>query len=376
LNSDTQVTATFTNIPAVNTTPPTVAISAPSVGATVAGSSVVVSANASDNAGVVGVQFLLNGANLGAEVMSPPYNLVWNTMNVADASYSLTAQAWDAAGNTSVSAPINVTVSNGSASSGSGLVLHLDFDAGFTNGIVADTSGHGNDALNPNLTNPVVVATGKFGNGGFWGRAYPMGEYSLGPYLAVTNFNGFDVLTNGTVGVWAWCDTNSYQTTALIDAGYPGMTNSWSLRRYYNTRFELAVFCTNGSGQDADLLYFPEEIVGYPNYSTANWHHYCVTWQGNGPAVAYYDGVVCSTNILNVPYLKVGSYQHWLGIGCWHHNNSDRPDGTGPNNGWMGGRMDDIRIYNRALSAAEIQGLYASKSLVPPTGFRIIVRSP
>src|SRR4029077_20628322 len=57
---------------AADTTAPTVALTAPDNGATVSGSSVIVSATAADNIGVVGVQFRLNGANLGAEVTLAP----------------------------------------------------------------------------------------------------------------------------------------------------------------------------------------------------------------------------------------------------------------------------------------------------------------
>jgi hypothetical protein len=239
------------------------------------------------------------------------------------------------------------------------LVLYLPFDNNFANdGTVLDVSGHGAHAYNLNTTNPVVPAAGKVGQGGFWGHSYPMGDYSLGPYLAITDYSSFEVLTNGTVGVWAWPNNSSGQTTALVDAGYPTLTNSWSFRRYYDTRFEFTIWA-NGSSTDTHLLFFPNNIIGYPtNYGTADWHHYCVTWQGSGPAIAYYDGAPIATNTLPVPYLQVGSYFYWVAIGCWHHNNPDRPDGTGPNNGWMGGLMDDVRIYNRALSAAEIQALY------------------
>ena len=45
---------------------PTVSVTAPTRGASVSGT-VPVSATASDNVGVVGVQFKLDGANLGAE---------------------------------------------------------------------------------------------------------------------------------------------------------------------------------------------------------------------------------------------------------------------------------------------------------------------
>src|SRR3989441_12234822 len=46
---------------------PTVSMTAPANGATVSGTAVTVSASASDNVGVAGVQFSLDGVNLGAE---------------------------------------------------------------------------------------------------------------------------------------------------------------------------------------------------------------------------------------------------------------------------------------------------------------------
>src|SRR5262249_37146435 len=95
-----------------DTTPPTVAITTPANGATVSGSAVTVSANASDNVGVVGVQFKLDGNNLGSEDTSAPYSISWNSTTTPNGSHSLTAVARDAAGNSTTSAAITVTVSN------------------------------------------------------------------------------------------------------------------------------------------------------------------------------------------------------------------------------------------------------------------------
>ena len=53
-------------------------MTAPAAGATVSGT-VTVSASASDNVGVAGVQFLLDGASLGAEDTTAPYAISWNT---------------------------------------------------------------------------------------------------------------------------------------------------------------------------------------------------------------------------------------------------------------------------------------------------------
>jgi len=93
------------------TSPPTVAITAPANGAILSGT-VTISADASDDVGVVGVQFRLNGANLGAEDNSAPYATQWDTTTVPNGQYTLTAAARDAAGNFGVSEPVLVTVNN------------------------------------------------------------------------------------------------------------------------------------------------------------------------------------------------------------------------------------------------------------------------
>jgi hypothetical protein len=93
-------------------TPPTVTITAPASGTTVSGPSVTVSATASDNVGVVGVQFKLDGVNLNSEDTAAPYSTSWDTTTIGDGTHTLTAVARDAAGNTTTSAPITVTVAN------------------------------------------------------------------------------------------------------------------------------------------------------------------------------------------------------------------------------------------------------------------------
>src|SRR5437667_2606364 len=94
-----------------DTTPPTVSITSPVSVATVSGTTTV-TASASDNVGVVGVQFLLDGANLGVEDTTAPYSVSWNTTTASNGSHTLTAVARDAAGNRTTSAAVTVTVFN------------------------------------------------------------------------------------------------------------------------------------------------------------------------------------------------------------------------------------------------------------------------
>jgi len=98
--------------PPTDTVPPTVTMTAPISGSTVSGSTVTVSANALDNIGVAGVQFKLDGANLGSEDTTAPYAVVWNTTTASNAAHGLTATARDAAGNSTTAAAVSVTVNN------------------------------------------------------------------------------------------------------------------------------------------------------------------------------------------------------------------------------------------------------------------------
>ena len=90
---------------------PAVSMTTPLDGATVSGT-IPVSAGASDNAGVAGVQFRLDGADLGAEVTAAPYTTQWNTATAANGAHVLTAIARDEAGNTATAAEVSVTVAN------------------------------------------------------------------------------------------------------------------------------------------------------------------------------------------------------------------------------------------------------------------------
>ncbi len=96
-----------------DSTPPTVSITSPQSDAVVSGT-ITVTATASDDRGVQGVQFFLDG-NFGADDTSAPYSIPWDTTTAGEGSHTLTAVARDTAGNRTNSSPVTVTVANGSA---------------------------------------------------------------------------------------------------------------------------------------------------------------------------------------------------------------------------------------------------------------------
>lgn len=94
---------------------PSVSVTAPIGGATVSGT-VSVTATASDSAGIAAVQFQLDGSALGAQQLTAPYSVSWNTLVSSNGTHSITAVATDANGNVGTSPSVSVTVANAVAS--------------------------------------------------------------------------------------------------------------------------------------------------------------------------------------------------------------------------------------------------------------------
>lgn len=87
---------------------PVVSLASP--GSPVSGT-VTLTADASDNQGVVEVRFLVDGSLIASDTTAP-YSVDWMTTTVANGDVTLTAEAEDAAGNVGVSADVVVTVQN------------------------------------------------------------------------------------------------------------------------------------------------------------------------------------------------------------------------------------------------------------------------
>lgn len=103
------------SISVANYTSPSASITTPGSGSTVSGT-VTVTAAASAQAGVSKVEFFADGLRIDPAATAPPYSVSWNTLSSTqpayDGSHTLTAVVTDAAGQTTTSAPVSVTVDN------------------------------------------------------------------------------------------------------------------------------------------------------------------------------------------------------------------------------------------------------------------------
>jgi len=104
---------------------------APTVSATESGTSgtITFSATASDNVGVSKVEFYVDGVLKGTDTTSP-YSMTLDSTTLTNATHSLVAKAYDAAGNVGTSTTVSFTVSN--ATSGAELILNGGFESGAT----------------------------------------------------------------------------------------------------------------------------------------------------------------------------------------------------------------------------------------------------
>ncbi|WP_244224389.1 Ig-like domain-containing protein [Corallococcus sicarius] len=90
--------------------PPTVELTSPALDSFLRGT-VALTADASDDVGVARVDFLLDGATVIGTATQAPYTVNWNT-TATSGPHSLTAQAFDAAGNPGTSSAVSVLVDN------------------------------------------------------------------------------------------------------------------------------------------------------------------------------------------------------------------------------------------------------------------------
>ncbi len=93
----------------LDTTGPSVAITSPADGATVQGTVKVQAAAADSESGVASVTLYVDGTKVAVATRSP-YQFIWNTKKVSTGPHTLTAQAVDRAGNTTMSSAISVLI--------------------------------------------------------------------------------------------------------------------------------------------------------------------------------------------------------------------------------------------------------------------------
>jgi hypothetical protein len=233
----------------VDTNTPTVSLTAPTGGSTVSGT-ISVSAAASDNVGVSRVEFYRDGSTLVGISTGSPYSVSDATTGVANGSHSYTAKAFDAAGNSTTSASVSVTVNNTTTGTPGQLqwVKSMVTPNGYNAeacSVVADSSGnvivggnfvYGVDFGSGNsysLNNGIGgVFIGKYSATGsvIWTKAFSAGTSSSANSVAVDSQNNVFVAGSfgGTVDFGGVTLTASNQLSMFVAKYSPSGTLLWA----------------------------------------------------------------------------------------------------------------------------------------------------
>ena len=304
-----------------DTTAPTVAITAPT--GTLSGI-VTVSANASDNVGVAGVVFSVDGVALGNEDTTSPYSITWDTTAAANGTHTLLARARDTAGNLGNSAPVTVTVSN-TQTSGLAAAYAFNETSGTT---AADGSGH---SLTGALVNGATFAAGKYGNA--------VRLDGVNDYVDLGNPTALQL--TGSMTISAWINTSAFpgDDAAIVskrvgEIGFQLDTTVDTGRR--TVGFKL----TNSSG--AAMFRF-----GAATLQANTWYYVTGVYDASAQTLhVYLNGQLDDGALLGTVTASQTNSTGNVNIG-------QRPDSPGAFN--FNGLIDDVRIYSRALTQAAIQ---------------------
>jgi hypothetical protein len=300
----------------VDNTPPTVAVTAPAGGATVTGN-VALTATATDNIAVGGVQFTVDGTNVGFEDTTSPYSVTWDSTSVPNASHTISAISRDTAGNTATAATVNVTVSNAAPAPPTGLVAAYGFNE-TTGTKLTDLSGKGNTGTTRNTT---WTTAGKYG-----GAATFNGTTS---WVTVNDANTLDLTTGMTLEAWLYPTALGTGWRTVIFKEKPGDV-VYSLYANDSTQRALTQLNIGGELNAWSVTQLPLNT----------WTHIAGTWDGTTLRM-WVNGALVGTRAVTGTLANSTGVLRMGGNGIW--------------NEWFAGRIDEVRIYNRALTQAELQ---------------------
>ena len=250
--------------------------------------------------------------------IAQPTGTSYTDTGLAAGTYFYKVTSEDAAGNVSV--PSTQATATVSAGTKTGLVASYGFDEG-TGTTTADRSGNANTGTLSNAT--WASGGGKFGNALFFN--------GTSARVNVSDSASLHLASGMTMEAWVKPSliSSAFQTVVLKE-----QTNDLAYALYANTRTfhpDSEAYIGTGSAKVVD---------GTSTLPTGTWSHVAATYDGsalrlyvNGSQVSQ---VAASGSILSsTGALRIGGNNVW---GEWF-------------NGWI----DEVRVYNRALSTAEIQ---------------------
>lgn len=207
-----------------------------------------------------------------------------------------------------------------------GLIAYYPFDESQFRGAVLDVSGHGRDGVCSLIANTCPEpAPGRVGGAG---RFDGVGMHARVPFDPA-----FNTTTAFTLAAWTWLD-NVVDQKGFVNKPHDGdpIANAWQLF-VIDDYVQSTIFSESLGNTGAQAMITP--LV---------WTHVAGTWDGTVLRL-FVDGVERDARTVSDPLFD--SNDVWLGCDVDFGQPED----------FHAGLLDDVRIYDRALSTAEIAAL-------------------
>jgi len=227
-----------------------------------------------------------------------------------------------------------------------GLVAYYPFD-----GNANDESGNGNDGT----VNGAVLTTDRFGNSN---SAYDFD--GVNDNITIPHSDSMNVIDGLSVSAWIVCHDCGQQLPLvgqhIVNKGAIETVQTYSLKLVNDEDDDYLGMALRGDwGPIHAWFSYPADELLTRNLNPTEWYHAVVLWDGSTMKV-YKNGIHISAadRAFTSPVLNGDEN---LGIGS-RYNSDDFFDGI----------VDEVRIYNRALSDTEILELFNYSPPQPPWG--------
>jgi len=217
----------------------------------------------------------------------------------------------------------------------------------------------GNDLTGPAMDSGSAIVSGKFGNAVTFDGA--------SAYLLFTNATGADSgLPVARQGSW------TYSLWVNGASGQPDQTTYFAEASGFNLNWRFGMEMESTAGQTEKTRYFIRDgnnsvkanYLGTTNTFDGTWHHVAYTYDvTTGRFLAYVDGQPNFTNTFT--YTQGASSFNSVGIGALVRGATV--------NVFFAGAVDDVALWSRALSQAEIQNVYSNSIATPVPAFPPVV---
>ncbi len=158
-------------------------------------------------------------------------------------------------------------------------------------------------------------------------------------WVEIPDDNSLDIVIGGTIGVWV------YPQDGMIESSHIGIVDKWwdgTNRAFYIAistdvnRFRMGLSQTGGTAE--------KQITIGPIIEYDKWYHIVLTWTTGETAYLYINGTPYD---LGIKAHDTETNTDSINIGA--HYNKNR---------FFAGKIDEVGIWSRALSAREIRMLY------------------